>query len=1348
MEHLIISKDTSESDLKQRKEIINGSVVYIDQAPVRAAVHGRLLILDGIEKAERNVLPTLNNLLENREMSLEDGRFLMRDVITSGADTKGMKEIAQSRLIEVHPNFRVIALGTPVPPYPGRTLDPPLRSRFQCRFVGELSTETLLSCLNLKDVPLQPLQDVINFYEACNSMKAAAVSGDSTAPLASIPSFSFERVEHCLSLLRMYPSTLSSAEAVSRSFPLGCFLTKNNCNEEMGEKLFPTVVRCAETLLNSSPSSSSSLISQPLDTELNDLTSSQKMLANKILQDLSAGGSICLFGSKGSGKSHIVSRALAAASSFLPSTQVATRVFPLYQEISSRDFLSRRATSKDDVSGQVVTTWEDSPLIAAARDGCVCVLDGIDRVDSHCLLALSRLLGDGNITLPSGEKLLAVEGFRVVAISAVPLKTEDARSRYVLSDLGLSYHYFPAMNAKEIEEVIDLEMGDLKDRPAVTMLKATLRALHEVNVQELKPSLRTSLRAFRLLQTMLNRDDDDEVTPGDVLKVVENTFMIRFQSTQVNSQFNAALNRLGLDVADYDNSSGGDGTNFSGNRCIKIRRSDGILSIGNVSVPVRTPKEIALMPNPLYYENPSQTAVLQEMLRGYSIPDNPLLLIGNQGVGKNKMVDYLLYLLKAEREYVQLHRDTTIQSLTVLPKVEFGEITYEDTPLVRAARVGRVLVLDEADKAPLEVVCLLKGLVGDGEVQLGDGYRLLSQKRLQQEYAVHLNNNEQVDLDAYIAANNVVRIHPDFRLFVLANRPGIPFLGNNFFRECGDLFTTLVIENPDIDSELQLLVASAPNADKYVMTSLAKAFADLRKHHEDGVLSYPFSAREAVAVAKHLQHFPLHGMNEALHNILDFDTLNVTTREFIAEVFRKRGFEVDAGATREVRALLDANGNPVRITGGLSREGGVSKPRTDVGAPKHGKEDDKPHVGGNQWAGGTGGSDTAGLGGRGGPYRLDKGHQIHQVSDEDKSKVSEESKQKAAEMAAKALQKKLEDINMGAGDYATFKKYRELVQSQVSQIKEMLEEVLRRKKERVWLRNQNHGDLDDSKLVDGLTGERLIFKKRGIEGSKTDDPLGDEDEKRKKYIQFVMDVSGSMMRFNSMDGRLERMLQTTLMIMEALPRSSTSTSHTSSNESKFDAASLMEYSISGHSGDTENEVFVDFPAKEGEFVDIDHSGSTDEETQGINRYFSYRRRIEKNIRRGILTEKDKMAILETMIAHSQFCLSGDSTLESIEAAVDRVRKRGGMAGDGHERIVIVVSDANFRRYGISAQDLKEAMGKDSSVVVHLILIASLRDEARDITAKLPAGRVHVCFDNHELPTVMRKILTADSGIDH
>jgi hypothetical protein len=50
---------------------------FFSSAAVRAAIHGRILILDGIEKTERNVLPVLNNLLENREMPLEDGRLLI-----------------------------------------------------------------------------------------------------------------------------------------------------------------------------------------------------------------------------------------------------------------------------------------------------------------------------------------------------------------------------------------------------------------------------------------------------------------------------------------------------------------------------------------------------------------------------------------------------------------------------------------------------------------------------------------------------------------------------------------------------------------------------------------------------------------------------------------------------------------------------------------------------------------------------------------------------------------------------------------------------------------------------------------------------------------------------------------------------------------------------------------------------------------------------------------------------------------------------------------------------------------------------------------------------------------------
>ena len=40
---------------------------------MRAARIDRILILDGLERAERNVLPTLKNLMEKSKMHLEDG---------------------------------------------------------------------------------------------------------------------------------------------------------------------------------------------------------------------------------------------------------------------------------------------------------------------------------------------------------------------------------------------------------------------------------------------------------------------------------------------------------------------------------------------------------------------------------------------------------------------------------------------------------------------------------------------------------------------------------------------------------------------------------------------------------------------------------------------------------------------------------------------------------------------------------------------------------------------------------------------------------------------------------------------------------------------------------------------------------------------------------------------------------------------------------------------------------------------------------------------------------------------------------------------------------------------------
>lgn len=83
-------------------------------------------------QAERNVLPVLNNLLENREMHLEDGRLLIpASRYDKLLEEHSQEELDHWKLVRVSEDFRVIALGLPIPQYIGNPLDPPLRSRFQ-----------------------------------------------------------------------------------------------------------------------------------------------------------------------------------------------------------------------------------------------------------------------------------------------------------------------------------------------------------------------------------------------------------------------------------------------------------------------------------------------------------------------------------------------------------------------------------------------------------------------------------------------------------------------------------------------------------------------------------------------------------------------------------------------------------------------------------------------------------------------------------------------------------------------------------------------------------------------------------------------------------------------------------------------------------------------------------------------------------------------------------------------------------------------------------------------------------------------------------------------------------------
>ncbi|XP_010159396.1 PREDICTED: von Willebrand factor A domain-containing protein 8, partial [Eurypyga helias] len=130
------------------------------------------------------------------------------------------------------------------------------------------------------------------------------------------------------------------------------------------------------------------------------------------------------------------------------------------------------------------------------------------------------------------------------------------------------------------------------------------------------------------------------------------------------------------------------------------------------------------------------------------------------------------------------------------------------------------------------------------------------------------------------------------------------------------------------------------------------------------------------------------------------------------------------------------DGRPVQIT--IQRDSGL-----DVSSPKHGKVDphNMPHVGGNTWAGGTGGRDTAGLGGKGGPYRLDAGHRVYQISQAEKDAVPEEVKRAAREMGEKAFKQRLKEIQMSEYDASTYERFSGAVRRQVQSLRIILDNL-------------------------------------------------------------------------------------------------------------------------------------------------------------------------------------------------------------------------------------------------------------------------------------------------------------------
>lgn len=309
----------------------------------------------------------------------------------------------------------------------------------------------------------------------------------------------------------------------------------------------------------------------------------------------------------------------------------------------------------------------------------------------------------------------------------------------------------------------------------------------------------------------------------DPYDILEETFMMKFLPVLTRNALEKTIKNVGI-VRSSQKSE----------EKIKCEVDNGILTIGNSSIPIYKADNLSKVPDILFYNIPQHLKLMEKLLQDFRLGYH-LLIVGNQGVGKNKIVDRFLELLNRPREYIQLHRDTTVQTLTSQPTVKDGILKHDDSPLVKAIKSGHALVIDEADKAPIHVTCILKTLVESGQMILSDGRRIVER--------IPPNKDP----------SNYIEIHPDFRMIVLANRPGFPFLGNDFFGALGDLFSSHALENPSPNAEIDLLKQYGPNVNIDIIKKLVEIFGELRTIADQGLVNYPYSTREVVNIVKHLE---------------------------------------------------------------------------------------------------------------------------------------------------------------------------------------------------------------------------------------------------------------------------------------------------------------------------------------------------------------------------------------------------------------------------------------------------------------------------------------------------------------
>ncbi|CDU22417.1 uncharacterized protein SPSC_01047 [Sporisorium scitamineum] len=1447
-EYVSFHRDVGEAELLQTRSLsAGGNLVFEDGPVIRAMKNGHLLILEGVEKAERGVTPIINNILENREQNLADGRHLIpaEKLAAFQQEEAQHKDGSSSRFIPVHPNFRVIATGVPVPPYRGYPLDPPFRSRFQARWI-EGSVQSTVPLPETLSQDAQQLRSRWSQWAALLRYHTTLAQGNDVIPptsrLPNLPTTALPLLTDIVStfpptaplvnldfdesdpLLPKWPRDLpeqtkdvetsaSTLALLSSAYPqvfgldqekrktLDSLLGQLQIHDQQGEgadqatlaatgfmgylvdsieRVSPTTAKItfahvagvAPNVTIEAPCGSLDLAPVPRlgDTTFlgQELIVTPRVLSiySRLLQLHALGRDICLVPANKATTPDKPGAASTsdplAAAAHQPSSSTTTCIglmaatlgyafesVWLWKDLGGGELLMRRSTAKDGS-----TTWEPAPLVRGAMQGKLIHLAGVD-VLGPTLGSLARLLQDRELELWNGARITESESkqlqptnssnlmatptiaageivpiqptFRVVAtaskstgwldeeastlfaICSTRAMDEDEERHIVLSRVGLDaptsdmkrmFHFVNRYRALSADPSLGLAKSRrLGTRQVIRMASRLARWQEDCDVHGLIwRSLLVDFLPITVREVIANL-----LTECGILKPgTEGAFQYVPKLWIGDPQIVAPTDAKGAGTLDFTASDGSD-------------REYPIRSIPRYDANTLDPEGKTLIPDlgGSFYNNAQQSSLMRSFAEDLVLLNEHLLLMGSQGTGKNKIIDRTLELLGRPREYIQMNRDSTVAGLLQQIALEKGQISYLDSPLVRAVKLGRILVVDEADKCSTAVSAVFKSLAERGELSLPDGRRI---------------RPAQKGESAGAGVGGDILVHPDFRLVLISNRPGWPFFGNNFIEVIGEGFSCYAVANPDIESEVRLLKAAAPNVDVDLLRRLDLAFHDLRAGFEAGLINHPYSLRELLHLVAHMQKYPQESLSSVLLNTLSFDLHRPESIRWIVETLRKRNLPIEQlslEVLREqdlerMRAVVKAGKDGLKPEFHHGKEEFDPKKAgrdTQLDKPKEGEVDpnNEVHVGGNRWKGGVGGRDTMGLGGRGGYGRQYTGHKIHQISKELKKDVPEHLKKQAREMAREALEKELRENGMQPHEAVNLHEMKQKVASQVQYLSNVLNDLKANRYERAWLTRQQEGELDERRLSEGLAGERGIFKRRA---EMPPDPGA--PQVKPKRIRIVLDLSASMYHMQY-DGRLERELEVALMVMQAFTRVE-------------DSAERFAVDMVGHSGDLDMIPLVDVG------------------------------RMPK-------TDGDVYRILRAIVSHTQYCDSGDNTLKCIEKSIRQVKRPLSTNPDHHNHnhqkkidestatglnqpiveedlftspmddyFVIVLSDANLSRYGITHHRLAQLLRLDPQVKTSLIFIDK-GSEALHLARQLPT-QTHVARETKDIPRILSNILTS------